>query len=310
MQLVIYLTFEALKTPVLFLIFSRPDTTQRVFEEIRKARPAKLYVAADGPREAKKEESEKCRQTRAIINQVDWDCEVKTLYRDKNLGCRMAVSSAIDWFFEQEEEGIILEDDCLPHPDFFVFCTTLLEKYRYDSRVMHISGSNLQFGKVFGEGSYYFSKHVNIWGWASWRRAWQYYDVEISSFPRFIEQKQIHNVLFFHNNTRRYLRILHKIYQGADTWDFQWAYGVFTQNGLAITPNVNLVSNIGFGEESTHAFDSKNKMANIPVKPIGQIKHPAFVLHQNEADSRFTRITLRPLPLLNRIRKKLKKMLA
>ena len=139
---------EPLKSPVLFLVFNRPDTTRRVLEAIRQAQPSQLFIAADGPREGKSGEAEKCADVRRIVNEgIDWDCEVKTLFRDKNLGCKVAVSRAIDWFFEHVEEGIILEDDCLPHPTFFRFCEELLNKYRDDERIGQISGDNFQFGK-------------------------------------------------------------------------------------------------------------------------------------------------------------------
>ena len=156
-----------LETPVLFLVFNRPDTTAQVFEAIRQAKPPRLYVASDGAREDKEGELEKVKQVREIVSQVDWNCEVKTLFRDKNLGCKIAVSSAIDWFFEQEEMGIILEDDCLPHPTFFRFCQELLERYRDDERIGMISGNNFQFGRKCTDYSYYFSMYSHIWGWAS-----------------------------------------------------------------------------------------------------------------------------------------------
>lgn len=172
-----------LNVPVLLLIFNRPDTTQRVFHEIRGASPLQLFISADGPRENKPGEFEKCQITRDIVRQVDWDCEVYTNFRDKNLGCKIAVSSAIDWFFENVEEGIILEDDCLPSFSFFRFCEELLEKYRDDERIMQIGGTNLLSEWQRSDDSYYFSKYGAIWGWATWRRAWQYYDVNMKLWP-------------------------------------------------------------------------------------------------------------------------------
>jgi hypothetical protein len=157
-------------TPIAFFIFNRPDTTARVFEAIRQAQPSKLLVVADGPRSTRPGEAEKCAATRAIIDQVDWECEVLTNYSDVNLGCRHRVSSGLDWVFEQVEEAIILEDDCLPHPTFFRFCEELLEWYRHDHRIVAISGDNFQNGHQSGEFSYYFSRYVHIWGWATWRR--------------------------------------------------------------------------------------------------------------------------------------------
>lgn len=171
--------------PVLFLIFNRPDTTRKVFAEIRRAKPARLYIAADGPRKERTTDIALCEQTRDIINEIDWPCQSYTLYRKENLGCKLAVSSAINWFFEREESGIILEDDCLPHPTFFKFCEIMLERYKDDTRVMHIGGSNFQEGMIRGDGDYYYSKWTPVWGWASWRRAWKNYDVNMVKWIEF-----------------------------------------------------------------------------------------------------------------------------
>jgi hypothetical protein len=165
--------------PILFLVFNRPETTARVFEAIRNAKPSRLYIAADGPRDFIYNEYAVCAKTREIASRVDWDCDVETLFRAENLGCKAAVSSAISWFFSHEEEGIILEDDCLPCESFFYFTTILLEKYRHDERIAHIAGSNFQDGKKVGDGSYYFSDLYNIWGWATWKRVWKDYDAEL-----------------------------------------------------------------------------------------------------------------------------------
>jgi len=178
-----------LKTPVLFLVFNRPDTTRRVFEAIRAARPARLFLVADGPRERQPDDKEKCERVRYIATDIDWDCEVKTLFRKENLGCKNGVSSAIDWFFSHVDEGIILEDDCLPTESFFWFCEELLRRYRNDSRVMQICGSNFLRGWQRNNDSYYFSGYGPIWGWASWRRAWIYYDVDMKLWPEVKEKK-------------------------------------------------------------------------------------------------------------------------
>jgi hypothetical protein len=174
-----------IKTPVAFLVFNCPDTTIRVFEEIRCARPPKLLVVADGPRADRPGEADKCQAVRAVIETVDWPCEVLKNYSDVNLGCKIRVSSGLDWVFEQVEEAIILEGDCLPHPTFFRFCEELLETYRDDERIGMISGDNFQFGRKRGDASYYFSRYNHIWGWASWRRAWQHYDRNMAIWPKF-----------------------------------------------------------------------------------------------------------------------------
>ena len=174
---------NSLKTAVLFLLFNRPDTTTHVFEKIRQIKPQRLYVASDGPRESYDGEIEKVIKAREIASKVDWPCELKTLFRDKNLGCKKGVSSAITWFFEHEEQGIILEDDCIPNLDFFNFCENLLIRYSRDKRIFTITGSNFQNGKWRGDASYYFSKKFHCWGWATWKRAWKLYQGDILFWP-------------------------------------------------------------------------------------------------------------------------------
>jgi hypothetical protein len=269
---------------VLFLVFNRPDPTRRVFEEIRRARPSRLYVAADGPRHNRKGEAELCRQTREVVNGIDWECQVFTLFREQNLGCRRAVSSSIDWFFAREEEGIILEDDCLPNESFFRFCGELLEKHRHEPRVMHISGSNFQYGQQRGAASYFYSRIPHIWGWATWRRAWQQYDVDIKTFPEFVRNKQITRI-FAEKESQQYWNFhFRRMYRGSDTWDYQWAYAIFKADGLCITPNVNLISNIGFGAAATHATETNSPVANLPTHEITRITHPAQLAADQAAD--------------------------
>lgn len=272
-----------LKTPILFLIFNRPDTTEKVFEKIKKQKPKYLYVAADGARHDKEGEAEKCIQTREIINKIDWDCELKTLFRDKNLGCKVAVSSAINWFFEHVEEGIILEDDCLPSDSFFSYCEELLEKYRYDSRIMHISGEN-PLDMAFNDKSYYFSKISHIWGWATWRRAWQKYDPEFENFDIFIQNNLIKDVFSEKHVQDYWNKIFTRVKEGKiNTWDYQWTYALFVNNGLSINPNKNLISNIGFGVEGATHTDSLAKCANREIFEIDEVKHPVFTLPNKQA---------------------------
>lgn len=280
---------QAIKTPILFLIFSRPDTTQMVFQAIRKARPGRLFVAADGPRENRPEEAEKCQACRAIIDQVDWECEVHTLFRETNLGLKLAVSSAITWFFDQVEEGIILEDDCIPSQSFFCFCQELLEKYRDDERVMSICGNNFQDGRERGDGTYYFSRVPGIWGWATWRRAWKLFDPESKTFPQFKEQQQIKNIFQDKISQRFFISKIQDARNGGNTWGFPWVYAVLANNGLCATPNVNLVSNCGCGPDAVHAIDPNSRFANIPAFEIDTIIHPLFPIPDKEADAYFIR---------------------
>lgn len=195
-----------LHTPVLFLVYKRPDTTRQVFEAIRQAKPPRLYIAADGPKKDLPEEAEKVKQVRDIVlSGVDWDCEVETLFRDENLGCKYGVSGGIDWFFENEEEGIILEDDTLPSQSFFWFCQELLERYKDDKRIMAISGDNFQNGIKRGACSYYFSRYNHIWGWASWRRAWGYYSVNMKLWPDIAKSSVIEQL--FEKKNRCYILV-------------------------------------------------------------------------------------------------------
>lgn len=273
------------KSPVLFLIFNRPDVTELVFEQIKKMQPEKLYVAADGPRKDKSNEEELCSETRSIINKIDWNCEVKTLFRDENLGCKYAVSSAINWFFENEEEGIILEDDCLPSDDFFIFCDAMLEKYRYDTRIRHIGGSNLQMGQKHGQDSYYFSNLTHVWGWASWRRAWKDYDVELSKYKDIDDESSFKLIFSDPIIVDSWKYIFNKMLRnGIDTWDYQWTITNFFNNSLSIIPNVNLISNIGFGVNATHTMDVNDTFSNLKTEKLGEITHPILVLASKNAD--------------------------
>ena len=206
-------------TPILFIIFNRPDTTQVVFNRIKEIKPKYLFIAADGPRLNVSDEVEKCEETREIINQIDWDCELKTLFRDRNLGCGMGVSSAITWFFDYVEQGIILEDDCLPDLTFFEFTALMLEKYKDNNKIKMISGTNYFFNKVKSKESYYFSKCFFIWGWATWKRAWSEFDFDMKSWPKnkkkhflqtIFENKKIYNYwnIMFFCSFSKYLFIL------------------------------------------------------------------------------------------------------
>ncbi len=270
--------------PVLFIIFNRPDVTAQVFEAIARAKPSQLFIAADGPRADRDGEFEKCQQARKIVEKIDWDCEVKTLFREENLGCKLAVSGAIDWFFEHVESGIILEDDCLPSDTFFSFCSEMLDRYESDMRVMMISGSNFQDGVQRGNTSYYFSKVFHIWGWATWRRAWNLYDREMEKLEKNLS---ILDDLF----SDKMLSLNWKFNFGicktgkVNTWDYQWRLTCFLQNGLSIVPNKNLISNIGFGEDATHTLSDNSIDSNRERFELSQLIHPEFVYENKSADS-------------------------
>jgi hypothetical protein len=284
MQVPIVLKFMSLSTPVAFIIFNRPNTTERVFEAIRKAKPLKLLVIADGPRIDRSDEVEKCTATRAIIDRVDWECEVMTHYSDINLGCKRRVSSGITWVFSQVEEAIILEDDCLPTASFFQFCQTLLEKYRYDDRISMIGGSNYQQKHSRTSDSYFFTKYAHIWGWATWRRAWKDYDVQIETWPECRQRNLLQAAFHDRYEQKAWVDAFDSVHAGKiDTWDYQWLYTCFAQSRLSIEPDLNLVSNIGFGVDATHTF-GESPWANLPTQDIWQIEHPPIVTRNVEAD--------------------------
>lgn len=272
-------------TAILFLVFNRPNTTQKVFNVIRQIKPSRLYVAADGPRQLKKGEANLVSKVREIATKVDWPCELKTLFREKNIGCKHAVSNAISWFFKCEEQGIILEDDCLPHLDFFPFCENLLQKYAKDMRVSMITGDNFQNGIQRGDGSYYFSRYSHIWGWASWRRAWKNYDVNMSYWPNWKNSEEWLNQ-FSNNEERRYWeKIFDKTYNNQiDTWDYQWMASSWFHGGLTATPNVNLISNIGFGVDSTHTSFKNSPLANLSTESLRELIHPMNISRDKGAD--------------------------
>jgi hypothetical protein len=276
-------------TPIAFLIFNRPDTTESVFREIARARPKRLLVVADGARADKPGEAEKCAAARAVIERVDWDCEVLKNYSDVNLGCRRRISSGLDWVFDTVEEAVILEDDCLPSPSFFPFCAELLARYRDDSRVMQICGSNFLKGWRRDEYSYYFSNYGPIWGWASWRRAWKLYDVEMKLWPEFREKRLLEDFCLSPEEVEQRRKIYDMVFSGEmDTWDLQWGFSKLVNSGLSITPNANLISNIGFGAGATHTSSENHPFAALKVEELAfPLSHPAFVLRDRLCDRKY-----------------------
>ncbi|MGZ3872253.1 MAG: nucleotide-diphospho-sugar transferase [Mucilaginibacter sp.] len=273
------------KSAVLFVIFNRPDTTAKVFEQIRAAKPSRLYIAADAPRPNVAQDVPMCGEARSIVNAVDWDCEVKTLFKETNAGCKEAVSSAISWFFDNEEEGIILEDDCLPANSFFKFCDTLLEKYRHDTRVRHITGCNLQEGKKWGDGTYYFSNRTHVWGWAAWKRVWEDYDKNLEKYSEEEIKKQLSNIYNDPIVIANLTHIFNEVKAGKiNSWAYPLDFINFFNNGLVIIPNENLISNIGFGENATNTLSTANVFANVPLSEINEITDPVYILPEKQAD--------------------------
>jgi hypothetical protein len=263
-------------TPVLFLLFNRPDTTKQVFEVIRKVKPAKLFIAADGPRKERVGEAELCRQTREfVLNYIDWDCQVNTLFRDENLGCGRAVSEAISWFFEYVEDGIILEDDCLPSNSFFTYCSVLLDRYRFNDKIMHIGGDNFQLEQMVQKGGYYYSSLTHVWGWATWKRAWNKYDYRMNDYS-YAGMSSILGKMFRNRGVSNYwLDILNNTKNGyINTWDYQWQFTLWHYGGVSIVPKNNLVSNIGFTADATHTTEVSSRISNMKRHELFDLSDP------------------------------------
>lgn len=284
--------------PVLFIVFNRPDTTEIVFQRIREMRPAKLFVAADGPRKLKHGEKEKCEAVRKlIVDGVDWPCDLQVKFSDINLGCGEAESSAMLWFFEAVGEGIVIEDDTLPDKSFFYYCKELLETYRNDDTVRMIGGDNFQKGKVWGDGSYYFSNYIHSWGYASWWRAWKDYDFTLDN----IDDAEFNSLLdqqFNDPAEKSYWWGVYKAFRDGkcDTWDFQFLFTMWKKRGRSIIPNTNLVTNIGFGNNATHTTNVNDPLANNPVGSINKIIHPVSKSIASEADRFVFKNILKPVP--------------
>lgn len=279
------------QTPILFIIFNRPDTTQQVFNAIKNIQPKYLYVAADGARKNKPDDIEKCKQAREIIQQVDWDCEVKTLFRNENRGCGRGPAEAITWFFENVEEGIILEDDCLPGNDFFRFSETMLNKYRDNEKVMLIGGTNFLNTWKSEKQSYHFSSFIHTWGWATWRQAWNKYNFELKGWGT---KESVY--LLKHNvkTTRMFKRFKYifdytkKNIASVTWWDFQWCYCVLINGGLCVVPSVNLITNLGVGTDSTHTTNLTD--SSTPVlksEHLGELIENNFIMQDIDFDKEF-----------------------
>lgn len=250
----------SLNIAVAFMVFKRLDTTKQVFEEIRNAKPPRLYIVCDAARKSVPGEEEKVRAVREYIEQnIDWDCEVYKNYAEENMGCRDRIVSGINWCFEQEDELIILEDDCRPHPSFFEFCQCMLEHYRNDSRIMHIGGNN-PLGILDNGKGYLLSQRPTIWGWATWKRAWDLYDVNMETWPQVKAKKELEYRFVQSEAYETHAANWDSVYtKKLNTWDFQWDYAVLYHGGLAVVPTKNLVQNIGFGEDATHTFSNEQE---------------------------------------------------
>ncbi len=307
---------------VIFLIFNRPELTARVFATIRQARPQRLFVVADGPRPERQGEAELVAAARAVTEKIDWPCDVIRDYSNVNLGCGKRVSSGITKAFESIEDAIILEDDCLPNASFYSYCSQLLKRYASDSRVMCISGNNFQNGVRRGDGSYYFSKYPHCWGWATWRRAWQHFSIDLSFWPKVRNSGLLRSACPEEHERTYWSNIFDRTQAGKiDTWAYPWVLCVWLQSGLTVLPNMNLVSNIGFGADATHTrFESIH--ATLPAEDIGSLVHPWPVCRDVVADALTDRLVFSggPRPMVpprspvqratSRVRRQIKALIA
>lgn len=297
------------QTAILLIVFNRPQMGRRVFDRIRAVRPARLFIACDGPRHDHPGEEERIQEARQIVSAVDWKCDVKTRFLKENTGCRSAVPSAISWFFSEAKEGIVFEEDCLPDPTFFQYCRELLKRYRDDERIMNISGVNSLLRGAKLRDSYYFSRYPHIWGWASWRRAWQNYSSDMPDYPDFVESGGLSACFPNPIERKRWKEILDKVYYGApafNTWDAQWSYAHFKNNALSVTPRNNLVENIGCTPNAIHTAD--NPFAGIPATPADfPLQHPPFLLRNTELDRQTFQCDYAN-PLWKRLRRRLNRM--
>ena len=276
----------SLATPVGFLIFNRPDLTEQVFAAIAQAQPKRLFVIADGARPDRVGEAERCEQARSIIQKIDWNCELLTNFSDINLGCGRREATGFDWVFSHVEEAIFLEDDTLPHPSFFSFCEALLDRYRDDKRIMHINGDN-SINQHHTHYSYYYSKYMHGWGWASWRRAWQHYDYTMKQWPRFKESGLLEFICTDPYELKYWVSIfdqMHEDPQVIDTWDYQWMFAIWSQRGLVIEPNENLISNLGFNRDDAAHTKSESFRSKLPAGDLSDLSHPLFMVEDRNAD--------------------------
>jgi hypothetical protein len=271
---------------VLLIAWRRPNHLKLVIDAVRKVAPSKLYIAVDGPRlgDDYAEERKLIEQTKAVIIEgIDWECELKLNYQEQNLGCRVGVSTAITWFFEHVEEGIILEDDCVPSEGFFRFASEMLIRYRDNSRIMHVTGNNFNRDRKFNKHSYYFSIYNHMWGWATWRRAWKQYNFNETYWLELKRTNFLENYLSSKIEVNFWTKYFEEIFvhKTLDTWDYVWRLNIWSNNGLTIAPNVNLVTNIGFDELGTHVKKGS-------PTPFGNLKfpllHPVNIVANQQID--------------------------
>lgn len=297
---------EGLHTAVALIIFNRPDTTSKVLEQIKKVQPPRLYLISDAPRKNRQQEAQLVKETRAYVEaQIDWDCQVFKNYAEENMGCRDRVSSGITWLFQQEEKAIILEDDVVPTREFFFYCQELLDKYQDQKDVMMISGTNLVPQPEIKD-SYTFSYYSSIWGWATWRRAWELYDVEVKDWPQAHKEGRLRRI----QNGLAYLflkRNMDSVYtKKKDTWDLQWDFCRYEHSGLGIVPKVNMIENIGFNRaDATHTTGNSTEDFTCGVMQL-PLQHPEAIQRNMAYDKAYIKKYFGVRKVVEFIKKKLR----
>ncbi|MCA9106845.1 MAG: glycosyltransferase family 2 protein [Pirellulaceae bacterium] len=275
---------DQLATPIAFCIFNRPDLTERVFQAIARQRPRHLLVISDGPRADRPAEAELVARCREIATSVDWECDLRVEFAESNLGCKTRINSGLTWAFEQHEELIILEDDCLPEDSFFAYAEAMLARYRDDRRVMMISGDQFR-PQADAPYDYYFSKWAHIWGWASWRRAWRLRDEQLATWPEARRLGWLETYFETDRERAHWEAVFDAVHEGRiDTWDFGWMYSCWLQSGWTVLPSVNLVTNIGFDARATHTTDADSLLSRLPTGKLEELRHPPAVVRDRVAD--------------------------
>ena len=300
-----------MKSPILFLIFNRPDTTEKVWKIISEVKPPKIYIAADGPRQGRDDDIAKCEETRQITTKIDWPCEVKHLFRTENLGCGKGVSSAISWFFENEPQGIILEDDIEPDLDFFEYCDIMLDRYKDDGSIQLITGHNAFYEGIDSNVSYYKSSLFHMWGWASWRRVWQTYEFDTAKINQSVFESNL-SKRSLTKGCQKYWRNVFDMMKnhGSDTWDYQLFFNQIIYGRYSLIPYRNITKNIGFTEEATHTTKENINEINHTVSSPLPIIHPKQDKYDPYADDVFSKnYGFYRFSLFERIQKMFKKLI-
>jgi hypothetical protein len=297
------------EVPVALIVFRRPDTTRRVLDAIQQARPSQLFVIADGPREGHPTDAEQCRATRDVIAEVGWDCDVRRNYADENMGCQRRVATGLDWVFDQVDRAIILEDDCVPDPSFFPFCAEMLDRYESETQVMTVSGNNFQPERRT-KYSYYFSRYMHCWGWATWRRAWKHFDPAMRHWPTVQDDGWLNEIFERSRAVSYWTHILNQVYEKeVDSWAYVWQFDIWLRSGINILPEKNLVTNVGFGRNATNTTFSESERSEMTIhEMLPPYHHPPFIVRNRSAD-KYTEENYYSKGIVGEVKRKIKKYL-